>query len=136
MSAAGGGRDESLPSIKEFRARMAELDDRPKPTTIEEAKARLEEALAGAREDMIRARERATFTEQEREDLTLAAQRGQLGDPMREIGDKVAAGRQSWEDVFENRSDDSPAFAGFLKEQVQEQMPDLKQKIEDADLLR
>lgn len=130
------GRGEDLPSLKQFRRDLQALDDQPPPATLAEAKARLQEALAEARAGIERAKRVAELTPQEREDLTLAAQRGQLGEGMRGIGDRVAAGDETWEAVFHGETDDTDAFLEFFDEQAREQLPALRQQIDDADLLR
>ncbi|MHA3704896.1 hypothetical protein ACXR2U_22210 [Jatrophihabitans sp. YIM 134969] len=130
------GRDDDLPSLRQFRRDLEELDQRPRPTSVADARAQLQDALSEARARIEHARQAVPFTEQEREDLTRAARDGALGPGMREVGEQVASGRVSWEAVFRGETDQTPAFGEFIDRQAHEHMPVLRARTEEADRQR
>lgn len=81
---------------------------------MRDAKAQLDEAMETAVRKMERFEREHKPTAEEQRRLEQAALRGELGDGMRTLAQRVRAGQDSWDSIFSGRSPE----AHLLEEQV------------------
>lgn len=94
---------------------FAELNER-----LRAARAELDTVLAQAERDLARYKRENKPTEEERQALHDAALRGELGDDMRVLAERVERGEDSWDAIFAGESPESELLRGHLDRMIEE----------------
>lgn len=94
---------------------FAELNER-----LRAARAELDTVLAQAEQDLARYRRENKPSEEERQALQEAALRGELGDDMRRLAERVDRGEDSWDAIFAGESPDADLLRGHLERMIEE----------------
>lgn len=84
------------------------------------AREQLSAVLAQAEQDLSRYKRENQPTPEERQQLQEAALRGELGDQMRELGERIDRGEDTWDAVFAGDSPNAELLQGHVERMIAE----------------
>lgn len=97
------------------------------------AKAALGEAMENAVRTMERFERENKPTAEEQRQMQQAALRGELGDGMRTLAQRVEAGQDNWDAIFSNRSPNSHLLEEHLTRMAEANRDAIRQAFEEDD---
>jgi len=103
---------------------------------IRAARTQLDVALAQAERDLARFKRENQPTPEEQRQLHEAAQRGDLGEDMRELARRIDAGEDSWQAVFAGESPNIDLLRGHIQRMVSENREAIAQAIDEDEELQ
>lgn len=100
---------------------------------IQAGRAELDGILAQAERDLSWFKRENKPTEEERQQLHEAALRGELGDDMRELAEKVERGEDTRDAVFAGESPNAELLRGHLERMISENQEAVAEALEEDD---
>lgn len=101
---------------------------------IRAARAELDTVLAQAERELSRFKRENQPTDEEREQLQEAALRGELGDDMRQLAERIDRGEDTWAAVFAGESPNTGLLRGHVDRMIAETRDAIAEALEDDEV--